>query len=62
MNILFFNTDTNTVKTVKSGTVSTEQKGSKSTYNCPTRYVNDETHCTKTKLIKTTHALNLDAI
>ena len=39
----------NTVKTVKSRTVSTEQKGSKSTYNCPKRYINKETHCTKTK-------------
>ena len=29
-----------TVKTVKSRTVSTGQKGSKSTYNCPKRYVN----------------------
>jgi len=29
--------------------VSTGQKGSKSTYNCPKRYVNEETHCTKTK-------------
>jgi len=28
-----------TVKTVKSRTVSTGQKGSKSTYNCPKRYV-----------------------
>ena len=34
----------NTVKTVKSRTVSTGQKGSKSTYNCPKRYVNEETH------------------
>jgi len=39
----------NTVKTVKSRTVSTGQKGSKSTYICPKRYVNEETHCTKTK-------------
>ena len=36
----------NTVKTVKSITVSTGQKGSKSTYNCPERYVNERTHCT----------------
>jgi len=42
--------------------VSTGQKGSKSTYSCPKRYVNEETHCTKTKTLKTTHALNLDAI
>ena len=39
----------NTVKTVKSRTVSTGQKGSKSTYNCNKRHVNKETHCTKTK-------------
>ena len=31
-------------KTVKSRTVSTGQKGSNSTYNCPKRYVNEETH------------------
>jgi len=39
----------NAVKTLKSRTVSTGQKGSKSTYNCPKRYVKEETHCTKTK-------------
>jgi len=40
----------NTVKTVKNRTVSTGQKGSRSTNNCsPKRYVNEETHCTKTK-------------
>ena len=39
----------NTVKIIKSRTVSTGQKGSKSTYNCSKRYVNEETHCTKTK-------------
>jgi len=39
----------NTVKPVKSRTVSTGQKGSKSTYNCAKRYVNEETHRAKTK-------------
>ena len=39
----------NTVKTVKSRTVSTGQKGSKSAYNCAKRYVNEETHRAKTK-------------
>ena len=33
----------NTVKTVKSRTVSTGRKGSKSAHNCPERYVNEET-------------------
>jgi len=37
----------NRVKTAKSRTVSTGQKGSKSTYSCPKRYVNEETQCTK---------------
>jgi len=50
----------NTVKTVKSRTVSIGSKGSKSTYNCPKRYVNEETHCTIT--LKTTNVLNLDEI
>jgi len=48
-------------KTVKSRTVSTGQKSSRSTYKCPKRYVNEETHCMKQN-IKTVHALNLDAI
>jgi len=39
----------NTVITVKSRTVSTGQKGSKSTYNCPKTNFYEETHCTKTK-------------
>ena len=42
----------NTVKTVNSRTVSTGQKDSKSTYNCPERYANEETRCTKTKHLK----------
>ena len=41
-----------TVKTVNSRTVSTGQKGSKSTYNYPKRCVNEETHCTKNKTLK----------
>jgi len=36
-------------KKVRSKTVSTGEKGSKSTYNYPKRQVNEETHCTKTK-------------
>jgi len=40
--------------------VSIGSKGSKSTYNCPKRYVNEETHCTIT--LKTTNVLNLDEI
>jgi len=32
--------------------VSTGQKGSQSTYNCPKRYVNEETYCSKTKTLK----------
>jgi len=42
----------NTVKTVQSRTVSTGQKGSKSTYNFRKRYVSEETYCTKTKHLK----------
>ena len=42
----------NTVKTVKSRSVSTGQKGSKSTYKCPK---NEETHCTKTYKKRHTH-------
>ena len=37
----------NAVKTVNSSTVSTGQKGSKNIYNCPKRYVNEQTRCTK---------------
>ena len=52
MNEYFIHQHTyNAVKTVTSRTVSTGQ-GSKSTYNCPKRYVNEETHCTKTKHLK----------
>ena len=52
----------NTVKTVKSRTVSTGQKSSKSTYNCPERQVNEETHlytlsmsCSNSKKVKVAH-------
>ena len=41
-----------TAKTVKNRTVSTGQKSSKSTYNCPKRYVNGEIRYTKTKKLK----------
>ena len=34
----------NAAKAVKSRTVSTGQKGSKSAYNCTNRYVSEETH------------------
>jgi len=52
----------NAVKTVKSRTVSTGQKSSKSTYNCPERQVNEETHlytlsmsCSNSKKVKVAH-------
>ena len=42
MNIFFHQHRYNTVKTVKSRTVSTGQKGSKSTQSCLKRYVNED--------------------
>jgi len=47
MNI-FFNTDT-MQKTVNSRTVSTGQKGAQKALTTALRYVNEETHCNKTK-------------
>jgi len=45
--ILYSSTQIQYSKTVKSRTVSTGEKYSKSTYNCPKRYVNEEIHYTK---------------
>ena len=47
--ISYLSTQIQYTKTSKSRTVSTGQKGSESTYNCPIRYANEETHCAKTK-------------
>jgi len=45
--ILYSSTQIQYSKTVKSRTVSTGEKYSKSTYNCHKRYVNEEIHYTK---------------
>ena len=43
--VFYLSTQMQYSKTIKSRTVSTGQKGSKSIYNCPERYVNEEAHC-----------------
>ena len=43
--VFYLSTQIQYSKTIKSRTVSTGQKGSKSIYNCPERYVNEEAHC-----------------
>ena len=63
MNI-FYQHRYNTVWTVKSRTVSTGQKGSKSTYNNPTNIRRPKWRKAlhQNKTLKTTHALSVDAI
>ena len=62
MNILFINTRHNTVKTAKSRTVLTGEKGSKK-HDCTLKDTLMKKHTALQQNIqKTTHALNLDAI
>jgi len=49
MNIYFIDTDTIQEKQLKTELFRLDRKAQKSTYNCPKRYINEETHCSKTK-------------